>query len=270
MFSSKLRIIAVLALAFSFNSFASAQEAGTASSQPTPQPDNYVNHTSFKNRVFEVKYRDPDSLVSAIRLLTSGFKGAQMSANRAFNTITVRDFPENIASVEEALKRLDTPEAPRPEIEFRMHVLIASNLAGGANQYPSDLRDAIGQLQTTLNFKSYYLLTSIIQRAKDRADFAPNIIQGEGIAQLSLPGENAPRDFSYNFQANSLTLNTTSAGVTTVQLGSFRFRLDGGEAGGRAVISSDVGVRDGEKVIVGTAGLKDKALILVLTAKLIK
>lgn len=268
MFSSKLKIVAVLALAFSFTSLASAQEASAP--QPTPQPDNYVSHTNFKNRVFEVKYRDPESLVSAIRLLTSGYKGAQMSANRAFKTITVRDFPDNIASVEEALKRLDTPEAPRPEIEFRMHVLIASNTVGGTNQYPADLRDAVGQLQTTLNFKSYNLLTSIIQRAKDRQDYAPNIIQGEGIAQLSLPGESGPREYSYNFQANSLTLNTTSAGITSVQLGNFRFRLDGGESGGRAVVSSDVGVRDGEKVIVGTAGLKDRALILVLTAKLIK
>ncbi|MDQ1560224.1 MAG: hypothetical protein QOD32_3284 [Pyrinomonadaceae bacterium] len=269
MFSSKLRIVVLFALAFSFNTLTTAQEAGT-SPQSTPQPDNYVSHTSFKNRVFEIKYRDPEALVSAIRLLTSGFKGAQISANRVFKTITVRDFYDNILSIEEALKRLDTPEAPRPEIEFRMHVLIASNLAGGANQYPADLRDAIGQLQTTLSFKSYYLLTSIIQRAKDRPDYAPNIIQGEGIAQLSLPGENAPRDFNYHFQANSLTLNTSPAGVTTVQLGSFRFRLDGGDAGGRAVVSSDVGVRDGEKVVVGTAGLRDKALILVLTARLIK
>jgi hypothetical protein len=268
MFSSKLKIVAVFALVFSFTSLASAQEASTP--QPTPVPDNYVNHTSFKNRVFEVKNRDPDTLIAVLRLLTSGFKGAQISANRAFKTITVRDFPDNITSIEEALKRLDTPEAPRPEIEFRMHVLIASNAAGGANQYPADLRDAIGQLQTTLNFKSYYLLTSIIQRAKDRPDYAPAIIQGEGVAQLSLPGENAPRDFGYHFQANSLTLSTSPAGTTTVQLGNFRFRLDGGDAGGRAVVSSDVGVRDGEKVIVGTAGLKDKALILVLTARLIK
>ena len=268
MFSYRLKIIALVALAFSFTSLASAQEASAP--QPAPQADNYVSHTQFKNRVFEVKNRDPDSLVSAIRLLMSGHKGAQMSANRVFKTITVRDFPENLTSIEEALKRLDTPEAPRPEIEFRMHVLIASNTAGGANTYPADLRDAIGQLQTTLNFKSYHLLTSIIQRAKDRPDYAPNIIQGEGVAQLTLPGDNAAREYSYNFQANSLTLNTSSAGTTTVQLGSFRFRLDGGEAGGRAVVSSDVGVRDGEKVIVGTAGLKDRALILVLTARLIK
>ncbi len=182
----------------------------------------------------------------------------------------MRDFPDNIASIEEALKRLDTPEAPRPEIELRMHVLIASNAGGaGANQYPADLRDVIGQLQTTLSFKSYHLLTSIIQRAKDRPEHTPQIIQGEGVAQLALPGESAPRDFYYSFQANSLTLSPTSAGVTTVQLGGFSFGINGKE-GDKATVRSDVGVRDGEKVVVGTAGLRDKALILVLAARLIK
>lgn len=271
MFSFGLRIIAVCALlALGLTSLATAQEASTPSPQPAAPQDNHVTHTGFKNRVFELKYREPNTLYSVINLLTSGHKGAEVSFNRNFKTLTVRDFPENIATIEEALKRLDTPETPRPEIEFRMHVLIASNAAGGANQYPADLKDAVGQLQTTLTFKSYHLLTSIIQRAKDRPDFAPNIIQGEGSAQIQLPGENAPRDFGYNFQANSLTLSTGPAGVTTVQLGSFRFRLDGGNEGGRAVVSSDVGVRDGEKVVVGTAGLRDKALILVLSAKLVR
>jgi len=267
MFSFKLRLVAAFALAVGCAHVATAQQA--ANQQPAAPPDNYVTHTGFKNRVFELKYRDPETLYSVIKLLTSGHKGAEVSFNRNFKTLTVRDFPENLAAVEEALKRLDTPEEARPEIELRMHVLIASNAGGGANQYPSDLRDAIGQLQTTLNFKSYYLLTSIIQRAKDRPGYTPGIIQGEGVAQLTLPGENAPRDFNYSFQANSLTLNTTPAGVTTVQLGTFSFAINGKD-GDKAVVRSDVGVRDGEKVVVGTAGLRDKALILVLTAKLIK
>ena len=150
-----------------------------------------------------------------------------------------------------------------------MHVLIASNAGSGANQYPADLRDAVTQLQSTLTFKNYQLLTSIIQRAKDRPDYAPNIIQGEGVAQLTLPGETAPRDFHYSFQANSLTLNTSPSGATTVQLGNFSFTINGKD-GDKAAVRSDVSVRDGEKVVVGTAGLRDKALILVLSARLIK
>jgi hypothetical protein len=92
---------------------------------------------------------------------------------------------------------------------------------------------------------------------------------GEGVAQVTLPSENAPRDFHYNFQANSLMLNTSPVGITTINLGSFYFGINGKE-GDKAVVRSDVGVRDGERVVVGTAGLRDKALILVLSAKLIK
>ena len=84
-----------------------------------------------------------------------------------------------------------------------------------------------------------------------------------------IPGEPNPREFHYVFGANALTLGTNSAGVTTVQLGTFNFTLEGSQ-GVHASIRSDVGVREGEKVVVGTAGLKDKALILVLTAKLLK
>jgi hypothetical protein len=267
MFSFKLRIVAVFVFALGCVHVAAAQQADT---QQTPEPqDKFVTHTSFKSRVFEVKYRDPATLHSVVKLLTSGHKGSEVSFNRTLRTLTVRDFPENLASIEEALKRLDTPETAQPEIELRMHVLIASNEAGSANQYPPDLRDAVGQLQTTLNFKSYHLLTSIIQRAKDRPDYASSIVQGEGVAQLILPGENAPRNFHYSFQANSLMLSASPSGVTTVRLGNFTFTINGKE-GDRASIRSDVGVRDGEKVVVGTAGLRDKALILVLTAKLIK
>src|ERR1700732_3698240 len=134
----------------------SAAALGQAPSQPAPAPtDNYVTNTGFKNRVFEVHNRMPEDLIPVIKLLTSGFKGAQLAASNEFRTITVRDFPENIAAVEEAIKRLDTPEVSRPTVELRMHVLLASNKEGTPNQYPADLKDVIRELQTTLNFKDY-------------------------------------------------------------------------------------------------------------------
>src|ERR687883_1570727 len=165
MSSFKLRLVAAAALALACAPFGAAQQQ-----QPAPQ---YVENTGFKNRIFEVKNRDPESLLSVIKLLTSGFKGAQASADRNFKTITVRDFPENIAAIEDALKRLDTPEAAHPEIELHIHVLIAGNTELGASEVPAELKDVVGQLRSTLNFKNYYLLTSIIQRAKERPGFFP-------------------------------------------------------------------------------------------------
>jgi type II secretory pathway component GspD/PulD (secretin) len=270
MSTRRLRIAAAaLALLCTVAAAAHGRQSEPQQQQPQQPSDNYVNHTSFKNRIFEVRHRDPESLLPVLRLLTSGHKGASISADRAFRTITVRDFPENIASVEDALKRLDTPEGSRPEVELRMYVLIASNNDAAPGQLPADLKDVVTQLQSTLNFRGYQLLTTILQRAKERS-LSAGFISGEGSAQAALANMPSPVNFRYNYQVNSLTLTTGAGGQTTTQIGGFNFHLDGGEAGGKATIRSDVGVREGERVVVGTAGMRDRALILVLTAKLIK
>src|SRR5688572_12824915 len=83
--------------------------------QPTTadkSSDDAVTERQFKTKIFELKYRDPGTLANVVRQLGSGFKGAGISTNAEFKTITVRDFPENIATIEEAIKRLDTPAPP--------------------------------------------------------------------------------------------------------------------------------------------------------------
>ena len=247
-----------------------------AHAQTTPAPsasDNYVTNTGFKNRVFEVQHRMPEDLVPVIRLLTSGFKGAQLSASNEFRTITVRDFPENIAAIDEAIKRMDKPEAARPDIELRMHVLLASNQPTTLSQYPADLKDAIGELQRTLNYKEYYLLTSIVQRTRDSRGERGGYVEGRGSAEIGWPSSTGPgltakRIMNYQFNASSIVLSSGPSGAFEIQLGRFDFFLS--VPGNEAKIHSDVRIREGEKVIVGTAGFNDTALILVMTARVIK
>src|SRR5256885_8470449 len=126
MISIKLRIFTAIALFLSLVTVTLGQQATTA---PAANSPDYVEEKGFKGKVLEIKHRDPGALMRAIAHLGSGFKGARMSYSDEFKTITVRDFPENIAAIEEALKRLDTPEASHPEVELRVHVLIASNTA---------------------------------------------------------------------------------------------------------------------------------------------
>src|SRR2546430_793603 len=86
-------------------------EATAPAQTPAPPPTpSYVTEKGFKSKVFEVKHRDPAALVDSVGPLASGFKGALVTANREMQTITVRDFPENVAAIEEALKRLDVQE----------------------------------------------------------------------------------------------------------------------------------------------------------------
>ena len=263
MYSKKLRTLALPLLL----AIISTAAIGQGQSQPAPT-DKYVTNSGFKNRVFEVHNRMPDDLISVIRLLTSGFKGAELAASNEFRTITVRDFPENIAAIEEAIKRLDTPEVTRPDIELRMHVLLASNKEGASNQYPADLKDVIGELQKTLNFKEYTLLTSIVQRTRESRGPRGSYLDGRGSAEVSWPNTAEKRISNYQFSATSVALTSSPTGAAEIQLGDFYFTLS--VPGTDARIHSDVRMRDGEKVVVGTAGFSDKALILVMTARVLK
>jgi hypothetical protein len=246
----------------------SASFAQQANSGATQKPDSdFVTEKGFKSKVFEVKYRDPASLALVLRQLGSGFKGASLSASPEFKTLTVRDFPENLATIEEALKRLDVPAPPRPNIELHMHVLVASNTsadAGGTTtQVPAELRDVLTQVRETLSYRNYELATSVIQRLTETTrDF-----RGKGTAEVSggQPATKIALPYEYIISSVSLVQNPT--GAPTVQIKEFAFLTLSDKD--RAQVQTALNLRDGEKVVVGTATIRERALIIVLTAKLV-
>jgi type II secretory pathway component GspD/PulD (secretin) len=271
MFSIKARIATAIIITLSLVPATSGQQ-----SQPTPSPaaapaatgPEYVDFTGFKGKVFDVKYRDPRALVQALRPLGSGFKGSTIQYSDEFRTLTVRDFPENIAAIEEALKRLDVSQAAQPDIELRMHVLIATNAEGVSNQYPADVSDVVKQLQATLSYKSYYSVATIVQRAKD----GTISLSGKGVAEVGgrILGTDQSANAHYNYNIQSVTLTSDSPGAFTVQLRGASFNIGGSSSFGEASINTSLNVRSGEKVVVGTATLGNKGLILVLSARVAK
>lgn len=254
---------------------------GSFAQQTTPQPapkaeDNYVTEKGFKSKVFDVKYRDADSLGRVLRQLGSGFKGAALTSNSEFKTITVRDFPENLATMEEALKRLDVPGTQRPNIELHMYVLLASNsTASTANQnaeIPAELKGVLAQLRETLNYRNYDLATSIIQRLTE----TQRGLRGKGMADISrAPNPTESAQLPYEYSITSVTLTSGPAGAPALQIGEFAFSTGWSAAANkvglddRTQIQTTLNLRDGEKVVVGTATLGERALIVVLTAKFI-
>ena len=261
-------IITMLALLLLSLTVSFAQQPAAV---PQKSESDFVTEKGFKSRVFDVKYRDAESLAKVLRQLGSGFKGASISANSEFKTLTVRDFPENLATMEEALKRLDTPAAPRPNIELHMHVLIAGNTSGtGGNdtQVPTELKDVLGQLRNTLSFRNYELATSVVQRLTE----TQRGLRGKGNIDISRSG-NATGNMTlpYEYLINSVSLASTSTGAPTIQIGEFAFStgLTSNTIDNRTQVQTALNLRDGEKVVVGTATLGDRALIIVLTAKLI-
>jgi hypothetical protein len=227
-------------------------------------PDNYVTERNFKSKIFEVKYRDANSLASALSKLGSGFKGATISPSNEFKTLTVRDFPENIATIEEALKRLDTPVPPRPNIELHMHILIGSNTGSGSRDVPAELKDVLTELRATLNYKNYDLAASVVQRLTETSA----VLQGAGIAEV--PGDTAgstsgPMPYAYYIRSVSLIENATAGSSMRIDDFSFNTNIDKDNAR----VQTALNIRGGEKVVVGTAAIRNRALVVVLTAKFV-
>lgn len=271
MFSIKYIKLAALVLTLAFASTALAQESSTATPQASPAPR--VPNIGLKNRIFEIKYGDPNRLVQALRLLSSEY-GA-MLPSLEYRTITVRDFPENIATIEEAIKRLDVPSAPTPSIEFHVHILIATNAATTSNQFPLELNDVVKQLKATLNYKDYYLMTSAVLRT----NAGPQGIANSGVANFQLTTEGAARNnpIFYKYEGSPVGIGANESGASMLQIGKFRFSMSipvetsPGKIDYEPVgFETPVSMREGEKIVVGTTTMQDKGVILVLSAKIIR
>jgi hypothetical protein len=252
------------------------QQSNVSTTTPTAKEPEYNSEKGFKGKVFEIKYREPFGLMHAVASLGSGFKGAQIRHNDEFKTITVRDFPENIAAIEEAIKRLDTPQPRRPDLEFHIQVLIASNTTVQGEEYTSDLNDVVKQLQSTLKYKNYSLMITSTHRTKEGGQVMNNGVAESKLFNVSVPSGN---QIFYEYNMTHISLDSSTSAGPTVQMGNFNFGLRiplmiGGPNSPvqyqNVGFRSPVSLREGEKVVVGTTTMGDKGLIVVLTAKVNK
>jgi type II secretory pathway component GspD/PulD (secretin) len=274
MLSVSRKLLLALVAALLLAPAALAQEQKPQTAPAFDRESEYVTTKMFQNRVFEIKNRDPLSLARVLAPLASGFKGAVVSPNPDFKTITVRDFPENIAVIEEAIRRLDTPEPARPAIEFRVHLLVASNDEALANRYPEELSDVVKKLQSTLGYKNFSLMGSQVVRSKD----GRGEIYNKGVADFRLPSDSpgSKNPIFYTYTLRSVTLDNTS-GQARVQIEEFfmDFKVPL-IVGANSLNYENVGFKnpvslhEGEKVVVGTTTIADKSVVVVLSAITIK
>ena len=239
-----------------------AQPAPAPKAAEAPREDAAVTEKGFVGRVFDVKHRDPFDLASVLRPLGSGYRGATLQASREFKTITVRDFPENIAVIEAALKRLDLAEPRRADVEVKLWVLLAS---GGepAGRLPEDLKDVVAALKSTLTYRNYTLAGTFVQRVRDGA----RGVRGEGVTDMTTVEGKGPNRMQLEYQINALSVDASAQGPPSLKLDGFALQLAGD---GRAQVKTDVTLRDGERVVVGTSTVQDRGLVVVVSARVIK
>jgi len=284
--SVKPRLSVVCAIILAFAVIAAGRQAATpdapeqakAATQPATAPsaeNRYVETTAFKTRIFEVKYGDASRFVSLLAALTSGFKGAEVRYQAEFGTITARDFPENLAAMDEALKRLDKPQPPRPSLELHIHILIASDsAAAGSQEYPQELAEVVKQLQGTLRYKAYSLVASGIQRAREggggvNSSGAIGIgVDSSGVAVWGSPTAPGvrPANAHYEYSIRPISIDASADGRRSIEINDFRFQMNW--PGSQVGFSNPLTLRDGEKVVVGTTTIGNGAVVVVLSGKI--
>jgi Bacterial type II/III secretion system short domain len=227
----------------------------------------------LKVKIFEVKYREPNVLVEALNALGSGDSNSKIQANQQLKTITVRDYPENIAAIEDALKRLDVPAASPVSLETRLY-LVAATRSNEPSSVPDFLQPVIKQLQSTLSYRSYRYATTLVNRVNDGGT-----IESSGVADplFPLPAGTPPNKAFYSFSANP-RVATDAAGKEGIQIRKFRFSISTPVQVGPTTQYRDVGIvtelslREGETAVVGTANLgsSDEAMIVIVSVKVAK
>jgi hypothetical protein len=227
-------------------------------------------------KLFEIKYRDPSALHGSLMALRSGAKGSMIIPNIALHTLTVRDFPENIAAIEEALKRLDVPDRAPISLEVQLHLIAASLAPSEKPTVPKFLEPVLGQLKTALIFTNYRYVSSTLNRVSDRGK-----VESSGVTGSLFPTPpgimNTPDNPSlYKYSIGRIALTQDASGRESIQVDSFRFgvkvpiRIGQNNTQYQDVgITTPLSLRESELVVVGTANVSgaDEAIIVVISVK---
>ncbi|MEW6735123.1 MAG: hypothetical protein AB1489_27780, partial [Acidobacteriota bacterium] len=210
--------------------------------------------------------------------LSSGENGSQIIPNSEFKTITVRDFPENIAVMERALVRLDLPEQTPVNFEIQLHLIVTSRTAMEKTNLPVGLESVINQLKNTLQYTGYRYITTFLSRAKDGGSIAAS---GSTVPLYPVPVSYVKTNYNYKLDGISLLRGNDVSEV--IQVRALFFSLRSPVVIGtkneipqieykESKITTGLNLREGEMVVVGSTdfGVPDEALILVVSVKKVK
>jgi hypothetical protein len=234
----------------------------------------------FQTRVFEIKHRNPEALAKALRSLSSDEDGAKMVPDKEFKTITVRDYPENIVVMERAINRLDVPEQPEANLRVQLHLIAASQDSADKSQLPKELEPIANELQSTLHYNNYRLISTFINQIK-----VGGFLDATGYMNPISPITEDRPDLkaSYRYVINGIKLNADSTGKevldierinVSVQSPTYNVSKTGAPKVDRVDfnISTQLSLREGEMTVIGTAGAgaSNMAVIVVLSITKIK
>jgi hypothetical protein len=209
-------------------------------------------------KLIQLKYVDAGSVHNLLRsYVTTG--GWTMQSDDRMHMIAVTGSPEAVASIEEAIKKLDV--APT---DFDLTVYLISSAPNDI--LPAALTSTAKQLHGVFAYSGYQLLESFVLRGRDgRGGSSGGAFHG------------SPSSYSFRYEQASVSSDTPK----TIHLRgldlNLRFRTgaltkEGQPAFTSTGLNTDIDIREGQKVVVGKSDLNngDSPLILVVTAKVVE
>ena len=222
----------------------------------------FAQDNKLRTKLFEVHNRNARDIARAIKTLGSGAAGSDMTWNDEMHTISVRDFPENLATVEEAIGRLDKPTPSEADIELKISLLIGSKTQLPGPAVPEDLAPVVKQLQSTLRYSHYGLLAANIQHTR-----AGDGMEGSGVAEPTLIGNTSSNPVFYNYRLNNIRVNEGTVSIENLNFGMrVPLQLNKSTQYESVGFKTPVSIKQNEKVVIGTTTMGDRAVIVVLMA----
>lgn len=238
---------------------------------------NQTARLDIVSKIFDVKYRNPQSLVEVLNVYVGPSTG-RMSFNREMKTIMVRDRAENVAAIEEALKRFDVPESSPVSLEFQLHLISASMGQQEKESVPANLTPVIQQIRSALKFTNYRYVNSSLNRVSNGGKVESSGIGGSLFPAPQGVPTSQERPSFYSYSLGPVKLTQDSSGKESIQIDNFRFgasvpvRIS---TDANNIQYKDIGIitplslREGEMVVVGTANISgsDEAVVVIISVK---
>lgn len=271
---SKLLFLLFLMPLITTNAFAQSN-AGSQAETKKDEASDQTSRFGFVSKVFDIKYRNPESLTNVVQVFVSG--NGRITFNREMKTIMVRDRAENVAAIEDALKRFDVPEQSPISLEFHLHLIAASMGQQEKSPELDKLSPVLVQLRSALKFTNYRYINSAINRVSNGGR-----VESSGITGSMFPSSQAyspDRPSFYQYSLGNVKLAMDASGKESIQIDQFKFgvgvpvKLEGGSIQYRDIgIVTPLSLREGEMAVVGTANVSgsDEAVVVVVSVKKLK
>jgi hypothetical protein len=214
-------------------------------------------------KLIQLRYANAGQVHNLLRNYVGGGNWS-MESDANLHVLAVRGTVETIATIEEAVKKLDV--AP---LDFELTVYLISTSPQPGDQLPDALASTAKQLHGVFAYKGYQLLESFVLRGRD----------GQGANGQGASAEGTIKNSTYTFRYNRASVLDGTPKIVSLQNLNLQIRMPNGTSDAQGNpnfkttgLSTEIDIRDGQKVVVGKSDVNngESPLILVVTAKVVE